>query len=635
MSAETADSPPGAGALARLAVQGTAAGALFVFALGLTLVQCWGLFVLAALIAWPLWVDRNERLLFERRILLDQLARPGSPIRRWLWSGRLTRVLSVPLSLALGLLLLLLAARLDGLHWAVLAADCLILSLLVGPVLRALSGQVQDRRLGPVARRWPLLALNLTLLGLALFALDFFLIGISDTRALPWHSVAEDAFRREGLGAVCAPIGWALGTVAAAESLTRHAALLVIPGLPERALKVAAWGLVLLHAGALAYLFTRLQLGALALAERRAAPQSPEGTFTQAFVYTILALAIPYLYASSRIAQLDPERLAAQARQAVGRLDPCRADPSVQAALRAQLSADLDGARQSAQASADRRIDAELDGAFAALGPGVDAYLDWYFTVLGEYERLAALAAGNVVALMGEELERHLFADTGFAERLGSAAEVIQADAERQLLDAAGRLGSTAATRIAQTPCALGGVDLAALGGQALGLGPLGEPGRDGLRAGTAAGTGAAAGVLAAKLLAKKTGTALAAKVAAKKGFQGAAALAGKAAAKKGGSALLSAAGGAALCSPGGPVAALCGIAAGAAAWLAVDKAMVEIDELNLREEMRAEILKALAEQQAELAAALKTAQSLAIDARAAAIQEGMERAFVPARDGI
>jgi len=35
----------------------------------------------------------------------------------------------------------------------------------------------------------------------------------------------------------------------------------------------------------------------------------------------------------------------------------------------------------------------------------------------------------------------------------------------------------------------------------------------------------------------------------------------------------------------------LCGVAAGAVTWLAIDKALVEIDESLFRDEMRAELL--------------------------------------------
>ena len=621
-------------AFRRLFLQAVGTAALFAFALSLNHVTCWGLFVLAALIAWPIWIYRNEVMLFERRMLLEHLTRADSSIRRWLWAGTLTRVLQVVVALGLASLLLVLASRLRAEHWAVLALDVLVLSLLVEPITRTLTAQVQHHRLGLIARRWPLLGINLALLTLAFVAIDFFVAGTPDTRSLPWNQVAEDAFRAEGLAAVCPPAGWLLGGLAAAHDLTRHAAQLTIPSLPDRTLRIAAWGLVLVHAGALAYLFTRMQLGIIALAERRATHGETEGTFTRAFVYTILALAIPYLYATSLLAQLDPQRLAEEARRAVDWIDPCRPDPSARAALLTTLSDHLDRARVQATESADRRIDTEMDTLFAGITPGVDAYLDWYFTVIGEYERLAALATGGFVELMGEQLDQHLFVDTGFAEELQRLDAAISRDSARALADAGRRLDQAAGAQVAGATCALSGLDFEPLSTAVLDLATLGDLNRDGLRAATAVGGGAAAAV-ATKMLAKQTGAAVVAKLTAKKGFQVAAGLAGKVAAKKGGSILLSAAGGAALCAPGGPAAAICGVVAGIAAWLAVDKAMVAIDEVRLRDQMRAEILQALDEQRPALALALKARNAVAIDTTAGQIQASMERVFIPARDGL
>jgi len=79
----------------------------------------------------------------------------------------------------------------------------------------------------------------------------------------------------------------------------------------------------------------------------------------------------------------------------------------------------------------------------------------------------------------------------------------------------------------------------------------------------------------------------------------------------------------------------LCGIAAGAATWLAVDKAMIEVDEALFRDEMRAELLATVAEQRVALAQALKAQHAASIDAFAIGIQNQAEGLFVPARDGL
>jgi hypothetical protein len=74
-----------------------------------------------------------------------------------------------------------------------------------------------------------------------------------------------------------------------------------------------------------------------------------------------------------------------------------------------RLDSRLQAAAGEALAAADARIDRALDAFFSRAEQGVDAYLDWYFTVIGEYQRLAAVVAGDFGALMADQLNRHLF----------------------------------------------------------------------------------------------------------------------------------------------------------------------------------------------------------------------------------
>ena len=271
------------------------------------------------------------------------------------------------------------------------------------------------------------------------------------------------------------------------------------------------------------------------------------------------------------------------------------------------------------------RIEQELDALFAGLEPGVERYLDWYFTVIGGYQRLAAVVTGDFAESMTQALERYLFEDTGFAEGLERAHAQIADTALAEMTELGGALGLTVRERMLQNTCALGALDLS----------ELGNLDRDRMRVSAAAGTGAVAGVVTVKALSKQTATAVAAKLATKKGFQAAAAVAGKAAAKKGGSVLLSAAGAAAVCSPGGPLAAVCGILAGTVTWLAVDKALVEVDEALFREQMRSEMLEVLALEQAHIERALSAHNRSAIEAMSMKLQDAIDRVFVPVRDGL
>jgi hypothetical protein len=503
----------------------------------------------------------------------------------------------------------------------------LLLSLIVGPVQRRVANQVQPVHVGVFARRWPLWAFNLAFLTLAFAAVDFFVVGAPDTRGTAWQDVAERAFAQSGLGAACAPLGWLIGAFAAVEGLAWHASQLVIPSLADVSSKLVAWTFVLLHGGLVAYLFTRLQLGAVALMERApgGAGQAGSSTLSLAFVYTILFLALPYLYVTLKLNELDPATLEAGARRVVEWVNPCEADPAARSAMLQTLGRDLEQARVRVRGEADRQVDAVLDELFAEVEKGVDRYLDWYFTVIGEYQRLLASVGGDFTAAMTERLDQELFGASRFVEQLAEANGAIEAKVSSELAATAKQLGQRAATEVKAEPCRLEGVSLHALG----------DLDHDRMRAAVAATGGATAGVVTAKLLAEKAGAAVAAKMAANSSLKAAAAVAGKVTAKKGGSILLTAGAAAAVCAPGGPLAVLCGVAAGAVTWLTVDKVMIEIDEARFRDEMRAELTAAIAEQRKVLGQALKVQHAASIDATAVGIQARIDALFVPARDGL
>ncbi len=93
--------------------------------------------------------------------------------------------------------------------------------------------------------------------------------------------------------------------------------------------------------------------------------------------------------------------------------------------------------------------------------------------------------------------------------------------------------------------------------------------------------------------------------------------------------------GGAAVCAPSGPVAALCGVAAGVIAWFAIDKVAIEIDEAVSRDAMRADLLAALEEEKAALKVTLLEQQTGLIALLSGTIQTSIDGVFIPMRDGL
>lgn len=610
-------------ALIRFAAMAAAAAALYGAARALPALPCWSVAVVAALFAWPIWCAHEGYAMLQRRAVLASLTVEESRARRWLWAGRMGRVLHVVSAFLWALLLVGLATRLDRGQWLVLAADVVILALAIEPARRALAGEVRAEHRALLAGRWPLMLANLAVLALAFFALDF-LAGAPDTRALTWLEVFDQAWG-EASAAACPFTGALMGAIAASERLAWHAAEVMIPALPQRGWKLVAWAFFLLQAGAAAYAFTRLALGAAVLGEREAWSARGATARARAFWFAALGLVAAWILAAYSLTGFDTASIEERARGVASHVNPCRPDARALDAMATQLGAELQAARAVAHANVDRQVDARVNAIFSEAELGVDRYLDWYFTVLGEYQRLGALAASELDSMMARELERHLFGDGMLGERLERASVALSQESQQQMAAVAASLGARVRESVRANPCGLGSLDMAPAAGMK----------RDVLRASTAAGGGALVGVVAVRSLGRGVAAATASRTASKSTFRAASGLVGKTVTKRAGTIALSAASAAALCAPGGPLALLCGIGAAVVSWLAFDQALIRIDEALFRDSMRAEILASLREQQAELAGALKQQHHLAVDQMAAAADASLQRTFIPARHGL
>ena len=145
-----------------------------------------------------------------------------------------------------------------------------------------------------------------------------------------------------------------------------------------------------------------------------------------------------------------------------------------------------------------------------------------------------------------------------------------------------------------------------------------------------ATGTGAALAKGVGAVVVKTT----LAKVAGTKSFHVASALLAKLVAKsavKGGGILAGAGAGTVICSPAGPGALVCGAIGGLIAWLAVDKAVIELDEALNRDVFEDDMHAAITAQQQQLKAALQQAYARVLNARFAPVKQGTRTLAVPA----
>ena len=601
-----------------------AAGVLVLSARVVTQAPCWGFFILIGLLAWPVWQYRTEYLLWHRRLVLAGVAHRQSRIRAILWRGRISKVLQVFVAVFLAWVLLALVSQLSLHHWLALAVDAVLLALIVAPVSRRLGREVAGRHLQTVARHWPLFFINGLVLTVAIMALDFFVVGAADSRHMAWHQVAVEAFSAINNQASCVLWGVSAGVLASVEALAWHVSELVIPQLPDPSARVIAWSFFLLRAASVAYFYTALLLGVDALLEYRRARRrgdTTDSTMARAFLLTIIILALPFFYAAIKLNAVDPAVFETGVTEAAGLINPCKPNAAARERLIGRLNGRVEVQRQRALQDADTSLEQGLERLFSDAEKGVDSYLDWYFTVFGEYQRLAAVFAEDLTAATGDKLQQYLFAQSDFDNRLIR----LEHEVEQQAVERFAVMAPHLSSEIDNAPCDIGGLVLT----------PLAELDRDTLRASAATTSGVGAGIVTSKALAKKTAAAVAAKLAAKKSLQTSAALSSKALAKKGTSSLLSAGIGTALCAPSGPVAVICGVTAGLVTWLTVDKALIELDEALNREEMRAELLEVLAEQKAVLAEQLRQKHHARVDNMAARVNQAVYGTFVPFTQGI
>lgn len=597
---------------------------------------CWVMPLLVVLLAYPLWLTTRESFLFKRRVLLSGAMHEEALTRRLFWGGHLGAAILVVPALVLAALLLVMATRLSAQQWMVLMVDASVVTAVYRFFQRRVTGQVKPEWLGVVVRGWPLRLANLGLLTLAFFILDFFVIGAPDLRHDTWHAVAEQAFERERQGIACDGLGWLVGVLGAIDQGIWALAQRYIPTLPAPEMRLAAWGLFLLQLGLLSFVFTHLLLGVLTLVEQRAIRAESltgEGALGKTFVLTILVLALFSLYPMLKLRDLDPSDLQSPASEALNWIDPCRAQAEQNAEHASALNARIQAREAELGREIASRVERELDLLFATVESAVDDYLDWYFTVMGEYERLFALATDDFGQFMDQKLEAHLFEATDFHRRLGIIDTDLREDSLKELANVSQAVHDDLEARIRDNPCAQA----------TLHIEYLGRLERDVWRASAAGITGTTVGAVTAALISKKLVATIVAKVAAKKSVQAAAAMLAKFAAKKGVSVLAAGGAGAvtgtALCAPFGPAAPACGlvggIAAGVGTWLAVDKAAIEIDEAVSRDAMRADILSVLAEEKAALKAELIARYSALIAAGFADIQTTTDGVFIPVRDGL
>lgn len=265
--------------------------------------------------------------------------------------------------------------------------------------------------------------------------------------------------------------------------------------------------------------------------------------------------------------------------------------------------------RQQAQLTRQiqQHIAQQLDDVFSPVHAKVPEFTDWYYSLTAEYMRYAQAIGGNISGYLQDQLLQRVFEPAQLESAIDGLPAAVNSSLNQLLSDSrqtiTRQLQSMAASHSIQYLSE--SMDISSQ----LSLDPLLniEPelnqqviNRQLINAVAATGVGVVAGKGLGALVVKKS----LAKMATSKSFLAASGLLAKLAAKsalKGGGSLGAAATGMVICSPTGPGALLCGVIAGVAAWVAVDAAIINLDELLNREVFEAYMHTVISQQQNKL----------------------------------
>ncbi|MFU8784198.1 hypothetical protein [Aliidiomarina sp.] len=587
-----------------------------------------GLVLLLSTLAYQ-YLDALRML--RRQAFLSHVYRPEGSIRRWFWDSLLLRIVYSVFAVVAALLALLFTTHMQMLDWWVLAAGILSFVAISRIIHHLLVQETQPQFHAIIVLRmsaW----MNVLVMALVLAVLQIIWLEVPDTRHLGFTEMLANSWQESSSISAKVPLfGWLLSVSALLHDATWHVL--------QQASRVEAGAGVKLSAWLLVLFINALKLGSVQLivlgiasivlqARQNGWPHTRKRIFRRSYLLTLLVLFVVYIVISrvqwnQIAAQLQPKSDNESSQQVVQ--DPC-AGPTgelqrrrEQEALQGELQARLAVQQTAANRRMEQYIAETVAHAYRHAESGVDAFLDWNFSIRGQYQQLGYLAASTAGSGMSEgsvRFSEYLGAQMNsyISEPLAPALTAAHADIQ-QVFMAEIQSSGLAYNRllnqlVAQSNC-ISAPEFSFrpsnyIDKSLVGLGVAG--GAIALRFATAAGTRAAtrAGV-------RRAIAALFTRGAARAGAVGS------------GSA-------GAFC---GPAFWLCTPAIIAGTWFSIDYGLNKTDELLNREQMRAEMLASLAEDQQQAAAELAEFYLFALNDFYRELEETQQRQFNIRRDGL
>lgn len=579
-----------------------------------------GLIVVVVLLGWLAYQFLAPLRLLRRRALLDHLTTSDSALRRWFWNSALSKIFWSMQALVTALLVLLLTARMSGPQWWVMFAGAFLY-----PWLQPWAARFAERQVKPEyqltvqlrAAYWMIL----TPVIIALVAVQWIWTDVADTRSLPLLSVISQAFQTSMEAAAVPFTGWLLGLSAALDQGVWHLMQLASSA-PEASagLKAAAWLVFLLINALKAAMLWAVLSGVAHLLLPSAQHKSGrallgDSRFARSFNISMLGLFAGYL----ALTQVNVGSLLLPVRERVAsplaQLDPCRSRaPIEQQQILVASQHALTSQQQALVHRMEASIDQRLETVFTLAEAGVDKFLDWNFSLRGQYTQLMFMGASAVGEQSFAEYVSSRMDDfvaqsaaPGLAEMYSQLQAEFEQDAQTLYLSQAAQLEHL----ISEASC----LELPA---PQIALAEFANK--------SAVGAGSGAGVLAARA-GMRVGSRAVGRSASSRVLS---ATFARFSSRLGASAMAGTTG--TLC---GPFVVVCAPVLAAGTWLATDLAINKVDDARNRERMRQDMLDVLAEEKSQWKRALTDQYGIMLAQVAADLEAYQMQRFNIQRDGL
>lgn len=627
----------------------------------------WLLLMLVVTLVIFVYLDAVRML--RRQAFLAFVYASAGKVRRWLWDSLILRIAYVVLAVGLALLAVLIAAHLHWLEWLVFAGGLISLVVLNRLFSHGLRHETQPEFHAIVVLRvsaW----CNLALMVMVLALVQLVWLELPDTRAFALTDYIAHAWQQYDPSEAAVPaFAWLLALSGVLQEIQwywlQQASTVALPV----GLKISAWFAVLVLQATKLGVLQLVVLGGVSILTRHVSTRhvstrhgstqhgstrhdstqhdsTQHGSvrehsvtaepvivttrhrlFRRSFVLTLLAVLVAYLmlahgptlwrHVSSAPTELETTEPSPPSQVAS---DPC-AESNAAGLTRRQvelarfnqsLSVALEAEKTAAQERLYADIEAQVAVAYDYAEAGVDAFLDWNFSIAGQYAQLVYLAGASVSqASFADYLSSKMneFIREPLTPALLSAQRELNRGMEAEIERAGQVYQGLFAHYAAQTACwqqpQLNFDPTAYVDKSLVGLG---------------------AGAALATRLALAAGTRTATRSGVRRAIS---ALFTRGVARAG---AVSSGGAGAVC---GPWAIVCTPAIIATAWLATDYGLNRADEALNRETMKAEMMAALRAEQVETVAALYGFYANLLAEFYAELDEHQTRQFNILRDGV